>query len=216
MSNPQRLCLGGRFVERVAIFIDGSNFYHALKRRFGNARIRFDRLAEVLTNRLQGRKLVRVYYYNAAYDQVRDAAAYRNQQRFFDSLRRTPYLSLTLGRLERRSIDDYGDLSSDKRSEIERILGRRLPEHTYVEKGVDVQLVVDMVKFAVADTYDVAILISGDGDFAPAVEFVKQQGKHVELGRVEGWPCNQLRDVCDVEVAIDEELLRDCWFVSDG
>jgi len=68
-----------------------------------------------------------------------------------------------------------------------------------------------MVKLAVANTYDVAILVSGDGDFAPAVEFVKQLGKHVELGRVKDCPCDRLRDACDVEVAIDEDLLRDCW-----
>lgn len=57
----------------------------------------------------------------------------------------------------------------------------------------------------------VAILISGDGDFAPAVEAVKQLGKHVELGRVSDWPCSRLRDVCDLEVPIDEALLKDCW-----
>ena len=194
-------------MDRVAIFIDGSNFYHALKNAYGKAAIKFDQLALALTNRSPERRLLRVHYYNAAYDQGTDAAAYAKQQRFFGYLRRTPYLSLSLGRLERRRLE----IDPAARKQIEPILGSPLPDHTYVEKGVDTQLAVDMVKLAVANTYDVAILVSGDGDFAPAVEFVKQLGKHVELGRVKDCPCDRLRDACDVEVAIDEDLLRDCW-----
>ena len=197
-------------MEKVAIFIDGSNFYHALKDRYSRVQIKFDALASALTNRLSNRKLVRVYYYNAAYDQVTQPDAYKRQQRFFSFLRRTPYLSLVLGRLEQRPID-WGNLDDEKRREVEKLLEISLPKYTVVEKGVDVQLAVDMVQLAVSNTYDVAILVSGDGDFAPAVEAVKKLGKHVELGRVEKQPCNRLRDVCDIDVVIDKQMLSDCW-----
>jgi uncharacterized LabA/DUF88 family protein len=197
-------------VDRVAVFIDGSNFYYALKTAFSKVTLKFDLLALALTNRLPDRRLLRVYYYNAAYDQSADPTKYRSQQQFFSALRRTPCLTLCLGRLERRAID-WSGLQPGERNELERILGRPLPERTHVEKGVDVQLAVDMVKLAVANTYDVAVLVSGDGDFAAAVEFVKQQGKHVELGRVKGCPCERLRDVCDVEVPIDDAMLGPCW-----
>ncbi len=197
-------------MERVAIFIDGSNFYHALKDRYSRTQIRFDALATALVDRMPGRKLVRVYYYNATYDQTTQPDAYKRQQRFFSFLRRTPYLSLVLGRLEQRPID-WGRLDAEKLRKVEEFLKMSLPKHTTVEKGVDVQLAVDMLQFAVSNTYDVAILVSGDGDFAPAVEAVKKLGKHVELGRVEKQPCNRLRDVCDIEVVIDKKILDDCW-----
>ena len=197
-------------MDRVALFIDGSNFYHALKNAFGRASLKFDALATVLTNRLPDRRLLRVYYYSAAYDQATNPANYKSQQSFFGALRRTPYLSLSLGRLERRTID-WSGLDSQQRSDVEKILGEPLPDYTHVEKGVDVQLAVDMVKFAVGNTYDVAIIISRDGDFAPAVEFVKSLGKHVELGRVTGSPCEQLRNACDVTVEIDKQMLDPLW-----
>jgi len=197
-------------MDRVAVFIDGSNFYYALKAAFSKTALKFDQLALALTNRLPDRRLLRVYYYNAAYDQGRDPAEYKKQQKFFSALRRTPYVTLCLGRLERRAID-WSGLQSDERNKLEQVLGRSLPERTYVEKGVDVQLSVDMVKLAVANTYDVAVIVSGDGDFAAAIEFVKQQGKHAELGRVTGAPCERLRDVCDVEVPIDAAMLGPCW-----
>jgi uncharacterized LabA/DUF88 family protein len=46
-----------------------------------------------------------------------------------------------------------------------------------MEKGVDTQLAVDLV--TLADTYDVALVISGDADSIPGVNYVKRQGKQV-------------------------------------
>ncbi|CAN5665590.1 hypothetical protein BH23PLA1_BH23PLA1_12490 [soil metagenome] len=45
------------------------------------------------------------------------------------------------------------------------------------EKGLDTSLAVDMV--ALADTYDVALLISGDADGIPGINYVKNRAKHV-------------------------------------
>ena len=45
------------------------------------------------------------------------------------------------------------------------------------EKAVDVQLAVDLVRLK--DIYDVAIIVSGDQDYVPAVEAVKDYGKRV-------------------------------------
>jgi len=165
-------------MERVAIFIDGSNFYHGLKSNIGNTSIDFAKLGEVLC---RGRRLVRTYYYNAPVDQTREPERYRSQQRFFERLKRTPYLSLKLGRLERR-----GD--------------------TFVEKGVDINIAVDMLRYAYEDTYDTAILISGDGDFAVAVEAVEDRGKHVENAYFPN-VSRHLQDACDVFIKLDPTFL---------
>jgi uncharacterized LabA/DUF88 family protein len=49
--------------------------------------------------------------------------------------------------------------------------------HTASEKGLDTSLAVDMV--ALQDTYDVALLISGDADGIPGINYVKSRSKHV-------------------------------------
>lgn len=49
------------------------------------------------------------------------------------------------------------------------------------EKGIDVLLAVDMVKGALRDSYDVAVLVSADTDLLPAVEAVLDDGKRVEV-----------------------------------
>ena len=55
-----------------------------------------------------------------------------------------------------------------------------------VEKGIDTQIVVVMLLGAVRNTYDVAILLSGDADFAGAVEAVKEMGKKVYVAHSRG------------------------------
>lgn len=52
------------------------------------------------------------------------------------------------------------------------------------QKEVDVLLAVDMVVGAYSNIYDVAVLISGDSDFIPAVEEARRRGKTVVVGAV--------------------------------
>ncbi len=45
------------------------------------------------------------------------------------------------------------------------------------EKGVDVKLATDLL--ALNDIYDVGIIVSGDADYVPAVQTIKDWGKHI-------------------------------------
>ncbi|HEU0131831.1 MAG TPA: NYN domain-containing protein [Mycobacteriales bacterium] len=48
-----------------------------------------------------------------------------------------------------------------------------------VEKGVDAQLVTDMLTLAWHDAYDLAILVTSDADFVPAVQRIQERGLKV-------------------------------------
>ncbi len=52
-----------------------------------------------------------------------------------------------------------------------------LLQHGLTEKGLDTSMAVDMV--ALQDTYDIALLISGDADGIPGINYVKNKAKHV-------------------------------------
>lgn len=54
-----------------------------------------------------------------------------------------------------------------------------LMRRTVLEKGLDTRLAVDMV--TMADCYDVAVLISGDADNIPCLDYLKAKGKHVAV-----------------------------------
>ena len=137
--------------DRVAIFIDGSNLYHSMKNNFGRNDLNYTEFANKLSN---GRRLFRIYYYNVLQEPSQYPDSYREQQDFLEALRKTPYLEIRLG--------------STKKAQG-------------VEKGVDVMIATDLLYFAWSGFYDVAILVSGDADFAYAVQAVKNMGKHVEV-----------------------------------
>lgn len=48
-----------------------------------------------------------------------------------------------------------------------------------VEKGIDAALVVDLIQHGADKTYDRAVLVSGDADFVPAVEFIQRSGTQI-------------------------------------
>ncbi len=90
------------------------------------------------------------------------------------------------------------------------------------EKGVDTSLAVDMV--ALVDTYDVAILISGDADMIPSVEYVKSRGKSVAVteilrGARERWGSGfstRLRQTADFTIQVFESELARTRFARKG
>lgn len=48
-----------------------------------------------------------------------------------------------------------------------------------IQKGVDVQIAVDLVDFTHKDVYDICVLLSGDIDLLESVKTAKELGKHI-------------------------------------
>jgi uncharacterized LabA/DUF88 family protein len=64
-----------------------------------------------------------------------------------------------------------------------------------VKANLDIELVVDMMK--TARNLDVAVVVSGDGDFAPAIRAVQEMGVRCEVISFRGNTSSDLMDVAD-------------------
>jgi len=64
-----------------------------------------------------------------------------------------------------------------------------------VKANLDIELVVDMMK--TARNLDIAIVVSGDGDFAPAIRAVQETGVRVEVISFRGNTSSDLMEVAD-------------------
>jgi uncharacterized LabA/DUF88 family protein len=80
-----------------------------------------------------------------------------------------------------------------------------------VEKGIDVMLVTDLLHFAWNDLYDIAVLVSGDADFAYALQAIKNMGKHVEVAYFESNISKDLLAVADNKHLLDRNFFKDLW-----
>ena len=65
-----------------------------------------------------------------------------------------------------------------------------------VKANLDIELVVDMMK--TARNLDVAVVVSGDGDFAPAIRAVQEMGVRVEVISFRGNTSSDLMEVADL------------------
>jgi uncharacterized LabA/DUF88 family protein len=163
--------------ERVALFIDGSNLYNGMRENLANTRVN---LQEFIRQLLGHRTLTRAYYYNAPLTDDYEQDLRDGQQRFFESLRRIPYVTVRLGRLHRR------------------------PDGSLVEKGIDVAIAVESLALAYENAYDTAVLVSGDSDYVELVEAIKRRGKHVECAMFKNQSAGILLEHVDVFHPLDE------------
>jgi uncharacterized LabA/DUF88 family protein len=74
----------------------------------------------------------------------------------------------------------------------------------WVEKGVDVALVTDLLGMAFRNVYDTAILVSGDRDLGGAVEEVKRLGKRVEIASFQHAIAEEMKMLADHFISLDE------------
>lgn len=65
------------------------------------------------------------------------------------------------------------------------------------QKGVDVQLAVDLVSNAYLNNYDIAVVFSGDIDLYESVKLVKTLGKQVIVFSHKNLMSNGMLEVCD-------------------
>jgi len=134
---------------KISIYIDGSNFYFSVRKRF-NCSIDIEKFCKKIVG---NNDLININYYIAPVGETKPEA-YAEQQRFFEKLRQISKMKIIFGRLEKRKRDG---------------------EIYYIEKATDVNLALDLVLDAQANLYDEAFLISNDGDFSGAVKAVRER-----------------------------------------
>ncbi len=172
--------------EKVAVYIDGSNFYFSIKNTF-KCKIDIEKFCKKLIGESE---LIKINYYTAPIDQESHPEGYKEQQRFFDKLKEIKKLNIIFGRLERRRKDDTD---------------------YYVEKASDINLALDLVLDAQRGVYDKALLVSNDGDFSGAVSSAIGFDKrvvYVEIGNKRSVSFH-LNKVASSKIKIDKEFISD-------
>lgn len=168
--------------QRVAIFIDGSNLYHNLKRF--NIRTTFEEIIRKVETK---RPVVDIFYYTALLDKSINEKRYIEPKNFLDKIKKIPNFHIVLCNLRKVILED-GSVD-------------------FIIKGDDVFLATDLIKGAYENLYDVAIIISGDADFIPAIRLVQKNGKKVINAFFPKSSSYLLRNCCDGSINLKKKLL---------
>jgi len=161
--------------QRVGIFIDIQNLYHSSKNLY-NARVNYKELIKALVGE---RKLIRAMAYVVKTESIIAATSStgKSESTFFDALKQSG--------IELRMKDIQVFAGGEKKADW------------------DVGMAIDAVRMS--DFLDAIILISGDGDFVPLVEYLKWgKGRQVEVVAFSRSTNAKLRESADEFIAIED------------
>ena len=160
--------------QRTGVFVDVQNIYHSAKNLY-RAHVNFSELMKTV---VAGRPLIRAVAYVVRSETVLEDVDIksRGEGSFFEALKKNG-LELRL-----KDLQVYAD-------------GMKKADW-------DVGMAVDAIRMA--NFLDVVVLVTGDGDFVPLVEYLKWgMGRFVEVASFSKTTSTRLRDATDRFVELD-------------
>lgn len=110
---------------------------------------------------------------------------YQKQQLFFNKIKAIPNFELVLCHLRKH---------------------KRENGFIFDIKGDDVHLAVDLLSGAYENTYDTAIIVSGDEDFIPAIKKAQKLGKKIINAYFKGSSSTALKKICNDSIYLNDLL----------
>lgn len=143
---------------RLLVVIDGTNFWRAANPRGHGVHLRYRQLAIEIAKHIvlpppQRWELQRIVYVTAPPNQAHDRLRYERWRKF-ETMILQQKVELRLGRLEG-------------------------PKDRVYEKGVDILVAIELLAGALKNTYDLAVIVAGDGDYADVAKEVRAAGKTI-------------------------------------
>lgn len=169
--------------KRVIILIDGSNFYFKLKDLKLHNLLDFD-FSKFTKLLVESDQLIHSCYYIG---RIRQGKSEKTSKLF------TAQQKL---------------LAALKKADIRYSLGYLLKnDGKYHEKGVDVQIAIDLLVAAYENMCDKILLVSSDTDLGPAIKKARQKGKEVEYIGFAHMPSRAMINFCSTtRLLADKEL----------
>ena len=191
---------------KLFIFIDGSYLFKASNQNGFHYNIK--ELPNGLAKRLNYNfNLIKTYYYcsvpDPEYEDDIGKERARKQILGLEQLKKIPLLDVRVFKLR------YG-----MRTLRHKVTCTHCQNEFYLndnvltkrEKGVDICIAVDMLSQAYNNAYDVALLLTGDSDFVPAIEKVKALGKIVYCAAFQTPPFDKLAKACDDYILLNNNI----------
>lgn len=172
---------------RAIFFIDGSNFYHNSKSIIEKPRnIDFKKLAKHICEKFK-LEFKQLRYYNSIPDISDDKDIYYKHMGFLDSLKKEGII-----------------VKTRKLKKIRQL-------NIKIEKGIDVMIASDMIRETLVEKQcEVCILVSGDADFIPSMEILKEAGYEVIVVCPQVGFSNELRQGHFRYLVLKKEDLEKC------
>jgi len=204
-------------MKRAIVFVDANNWYHNVKKFIEPSEVDIAKVGKFLTD-IKKYELVQIRWFASIPSIADGERMYYKHMAFLQHLEKKGIKVVTrkLQRLSndevlktRRATIDSLDLCKNCKPLVESAF-LNLTDVKKKEKGIDVWTAIDMIKESVIDKHcDACILISGDADFTPALELIKNHGKDVMTAMVPFGYSSELRQKFEYFI-LNQEILKKC------
>lgn len=170
--------------KKILVQFDGSNFYNKVKKILPQVHLTNFDYHGLAKSLIKGDELHAIYYVGEIRQyggNKKSEILYSNQQKLFTHLR-NQNIEIKLGYL----------LMSDGK---------------FHEKGVDVQIAVDIVRGSIKNEFGKFYLISSDTDLLPAIQTAKDEGKEVTYVGFENFISRALQKNCSSYVILKKDQI---------
>lgn len=203
-------------MKRAVIFIDANNFYHNIKKWFKPSSIDIKKVIELVIKN-KDLEIKEIRWYVSMPDKESNELIYQKQRSFLSHLenRGIKVITRKLQKLsnkelirKRELLLNSWDLCDICKPLVEAGFSE-IKDPNQKEKGIDGWIAIDMVKESLQDNLDYCVLFSGDADFVPAGNLIKEIGKDFLSCSVINGYSNELRQKFEY-VLIKREDLGKC------
>ena len=196
-KSSTKISTGGK---KAIVFVDANNWYHNVKFWFKPSSIDIKKLSSYLSKN-KNLEILEIRWYTSMPDLKENPLIYKNQRAFLGYLKKQGIKIITrkLQRLSTKELKKKREdlLNSWDLCEVCKPIVEAsfldISDSNQKEKGIDVWIAIDMVKEAIKNKIDYVVLISGDADFVPAFNLIKEIGKAVLSCCVPRGYSNELR-----------------------
>jgi len=187
--------------KKVMIFVDVQNILMACMKHDPKFYYDMENLVDLLVDITPDRELVDVCLYTGIPDPKPndpvDQRRYDNEMGFYTNMR-----------------IKHGYRTFTKKTKWRSFKCRECG-NTWMEpkhKGVDVALAIDVMMYGLTDQYDVAIIVSGDSDFVPLVNNIRNRkpSLRIEVAQFSWVLGNELEEAANQVYVLDDHMDKFC------
>ncbi len=152
-------------IKRTYVFVDGQNLFHAVKDAFGYTYPNYDvkRLSEAVCS-ARGLSIEKIFFYTG----VPEAS---------DDEKWNSFWNAKLANMGRTGINTFSRALRYRNQNVKLPDGSVFTTLVAQEKGIDVRIALDIVRFAREGFYDVALVFSQDQDLSEVADEIKSISK---------------------------------------
>ncbi len=194
---------------RAMVFIDYENFEIERIKAYGKSggtgqppRLDLTKLPKKITEKTNmDLELIKTFLFVPKPDDILSKIEWRqNRYSFLVGLENTDFFTVISGRhVVRPKNGDFQSIDIDDKDTF-----------FIVEKGTDINIATQLLTKAFHNSYDVAIVVSGDTDYLPVYDVLNTLGKSVIVVANAGQNLSKLKTHTDKQMLLDSDFLKDC------